>query len=167
MTKSVWKRSASGRTVRRKNGKSPPFVMLPKYMITSAAWCSLSGIAMAAYVELGRRYDGTNNGRLHLSAGELSVLRRCSKDTAARGLRELVEKGFADVVKASGFNIKDRTAQAAEYRLTLFHCDVTRHLPSKEFMKWQQPDSERSRKNISRSDFRDSTVRLVVPRPPK
>ncbi len=103
--------------------------MLPKYMIKSAAWQSLSGTAMAAYAELGRRYDGTNNGRLHLSARELSVLRRCSRDTAARGLRELTEKGFVDVVKASGFNVKgDRLG--TEYRLTLYRCDVTGRTPS-------------------------------------
>ena len=155
MSNSVWKHSASGRTVRRKKSKSPPFVMLPKYMIQSAAWCWLSGTAMAGYVELGRRYDGTNNGKLHLSARELGALRHCSQDTAARGLRELVAKGFVDVVKSSGFNIKDRTAQAAEYRLTLYHCNVTRQPPSKAFTKWRP---EPPLKNISRSDPSNRTV---------
>ena len=160
MTSSVWKHSDSGRTIRRKRGKSPPFVMLPKYMIKSAAWQSLSGTAMAAYAELGRRYDGTNNGRLHLSTRELSVLRRCSRDTAARGLRELTEKGFADVVKASGFNVKgDRLG--TEYRLTLYRCDVTGRTPSKAFMQWQWLE-----KSISRYDQSYCTVRPVV-RPPK
>ena len=45
--------------------------------------------------------------------------------------------GFVEVVKPSGFNVKDRRRQAAEYRLTMHHCDVTRAPPSKAFMRWQ------------------------------
>jgi DNA-binding MarR family transcriptional regulator len=139
MTKSVWKHSPSGRTVRRKKSRQSPFVMMPKYLLKSAAWWSLSGAAMAAYLELGRRYTGTNNGQLHLSARELSELYNCSKDTAARALRELVEKGFIEIVQLSGFNLKDRRRQATEYRLTLYACDVSHKLPSKAFMSWR-PD---------------------------
>lgn len=139
MSKSTWKHSPSGRTVRRKKSKSPPFVMMPKYLLACRAWRSLSGVAMAAYLELERRYTGTNNGQLHLSARELSELYNCSKDTAARGLRELLDKGFIEIVRHSGFNLKDKRRQATEYRLTLRVCDVTHKLPSKTFMRWSEP----------------------------
>jgi hypothetical protein len=139
MTHSAWKHSPSGRTVRRKKSKAPSFVMMPKYLLACRAWRSLSGIAMAAYLELGRRYTGTNNGQLHLSARELSELYNCSKDTAARGLRELLDKGFIEIVRPSGFSLKDRRRQAAEYRLTMHVCDVTQKLPSKAFMRWSEP----------------------------
>jgi hypothetical protein len=112
MSTSVWKNTPSGRTVRRNPKKqTKPFVMLPKYMIRSDAWQALSGGAVAAYVELACRYDGLNNGRLHLSCREQAESRHCS-------------------------SVKDRKRQAAEYRLTGFHCDVTRQPPSKAFMKW-------------------------------
>jgi Helix-turn-helix domain len=137
MSKGVWKHSPSGRTVRRKKSKSPPFVQIPKYMITSAAWRSLSGSAMAAYLELFRRYNGTNNGQLHLSVREFAELYGRSQDTAAKALRELVDKGFIEIVRLSGFNLKDRRRQATEYRLSLHVCDVTRKLPSKAFMHWR------------------------------
>jgi hypothetical protein len=149
MSKSVFKNLPSGKTVRRKRtGKHPPFVMLQKYMITSRAWRSLPGEAIAAYVELVRRYDGMNNGTLHLSARELAALRpRISRQTATRAIRTLVEKGFVEIVRASGFNVKDRKRQAAEYRLTHLPCDVTRQPPSKAFMKWQPSE------NISRPHY--------------
>jgi hypothetical protein len=140
VTKSVWKRQANGKTVRRKHArKTPPFVMLPKYMITSDAWRSLSGDAIAAFVELARRYDGTNNGKLHLSAREFAALYPVSYRTAARSIRVLIERGFIEMLRASGFNVKDRKRQAAEYRLTHLYCDATREPPSKAFMKWHPP----------------------------
>jgi DNA-binding transcriptional regulator YhcF (GntR family) len=131
--------------------------MLPKWMLVCTAWRLLSGEAIAAYIELARRYNGTNNGQMHLSVRELAALRVCSKDTAARAIRELVHRGFIEIVRTSGFNVKDRKRQAAEYRLTVFHCDVSRQPPSKQFMKWQ-PEPEPSSKNISRSDYKDTTV---------
>jgi hypothetical protein len=138
MSTSVWKNTPSGRTVRRNPKKqTKPFVMLPKYMIRSDAWQALSGGAVAAYVELACRYDGLNNGRLHLSCREQAASRHCSSRAAANYMNELVEKGFVEVVRRSGFSVKDRKRQAAEYRLTGFHCDVTRQPPSKGFMKWR------------------------------
>ena len=113
--------------------------MLERYMITSPAWRSLSGEAIAAFIELSYRYNGLNNGTLHLSARELAQIRNHSRQAAQRAMSELVRKGFVEVAKPSGFSVKDRRRQAAEYRLTMFHCDATRQPPSKAFMHWQ-PD---------------------------
>ena len=112
MSRSVWKHNASGRTERRqKSRKRRSFVMLERYMIMSTAWRSLSGEAIAAFVELSNRYNGTNNGSLHLSTRELALIRNCSQRTAAGAMSELVRKGFVEVVKPSGFNVKDRRRQ--------------------------------------------------------
>ena len=153
MTRSVWKNQPNGKTVRRKKPrrKLPPFVAVPKYMARSIAWRSLSGEAIAAYIELACRYDGMNNGKLHLSARELAVFRSTSHTTTARAIRELIDKGFIEIVRASGFNVKNRQRQAAEYRLTAFHCDVTRKLASKAFMKWRPPGNASNGAKITTS----------------
>jgi hypothetical protein len=122
---------------RRKSKTRGGFVQIPKYMITSPAWRSLSGLAVIAFVELSRRYNGNNNGTLHLSARELAELHGCSKGTAARALNELVEKGFIEVVRASGFNVKDKKRQATEYRLTCSSATPNSSRPVKAFMQWQ------------------------------
>jgi hypothetical protein len=138
MSHSVYRLTPDGRTMRRRKSKTRGgFVQLPKYMVTSLAWRSLSGLAVIAFVELSRRYSGNNNGTLHLSARELAELHHCSKTSAWRAICELAEKGFIEVVTASGFSVKDKKRQAAEYRLTLFPCDVAQQPASRAFMQWQ------------------------------
>jgi len=110
------------------------FLMLEGYMIRCAAWSALSPHDKAAYLELKWRYDGLNNGRIGLGCRELADKLQSSKDTARRCLESLVEKGFAVKTKASGFNVKSRTA--TEWRLTEYACDLTGELPTKEFMRW-------------------------------
>jgi hypothetical protein len=129
----TWRNNANGRTVRRRKGPSLPFVQLFKWMIDSPAWRSLSGEEVAAFIEIARRYNGTNNGTLHISARELAARRGLHWTTAAKVIRGLVDKGFLEIVRGSGFNMK---RVAAEYRLTTHHCDVTRTPPSKAFMRW-------------------------------
>ena len=51
----------------KKGGK---FVRLGDGMLTSEAWRSLSHSAIKYYIELRRRYNGSNNGELHLSLDE-------------------------------------------------------------------------------------------------
>ena len=71
------------RDKRRRSGYGSGFVMLPRFMLKSPAWRSLSTPARAIYVELECRYYGTNNGDIALSVREASKLCRSAKDTAA------------------------------------------------------------------------------------
>jgi len=160
MSRSIFTRTASGKTKRRRRGSGPPFIQLFHWMVDMPAWHSLSPRAVVAYLEIGRRYNGTNNGSLHLSARELARTWNWSKTSAAEAIEELVEKGFIEVTRASGFNMKDRKRQATEYRLTVLFCDLTRQPPSKAFTKWTpERPPQRTEENISRSVFRDTTVR--------
>jgi hypothetical protein len=47
-----------------KNKKSPSFVMLPREMLLSKEWQSLSRPAMLVYIYLKWRYNGANNGEI-------------------------------------------------------------------------------------------------------
>jgi hypothetical protein len=155
-------RTAGGRTKRRRRGDGPTFIQMFHWVVDMPVWHSLSPRAVVAYLELARRYNGTNNGSLHLSARELAEAWGWSKDAAACAIRELLEKGFVEVTRASGFNVKDRKRQATEYRLTTFFCNRTQQSASKTFTKWRPPKSPDD--IISRSENRDSTVRPSVPR---
>jgi len=162
MSKGVWKLTPSGKTVRRKRHKSPPFVMLPKYMLKSASWASLPVTARAAFIQTALRYDGTNNGRIALAVRKLATeLGNLSRPTAARALHHLLERGFIEVVKPSGFNIKGRVA--AEYRLTLYRCDVSGDLASKAFMKWHPKNSFHS---LTREQFKSHHRPIPPPKTP-
>ena len=125
---------------RNKNGRSiygPPFVQLFRFMLDCEAWQSLTTQERAVYVVLATRYNGTNNGRLALSVRDAAREANVAKDTSARALLTLVERGFTECVTPGGFSRK--TPHAAEWRLTAYRCDVTATLPSKAFVRWR-PD---------------------------
>jgi DNA-binding transcriptional regulator YhcF (GntR family) len=152
MTSSAYTRTASGRTKRRRRGQGPTFIQLFHWMVDLPVWHSLSPRAVVAYLELARRYNGNNNGTLHLSVRELARAWNWSRASAARAIEELVDKGFTEITRDSGFNLKDRKRQATEYRLTVLFCDLTRQPASKTFTKWKPERlTTETLENISRS----------------
>ena len=94
-----------GRGINRK-GRSKTrgkFVALGEGLITSSAWRSLSGGAIRYYIELRRRFNGMNNGELHLSVREAMDALGMGTNTVLRAQRELVAKGFLRVKAEGGF----------------------------------------------------------------
>jgi hypothetical protein len=125
----------------QKKGGLPRYVKLFHWMLKSEAWKDLSAPARAIYIELERRYNGSNNGMIHYSAREAARDVKVSKGTAARGLRELQQYGFIVVEKMGAFHLKIR--HASEYRLTIYDSNieglsVAEKLASKEFMRWPE-----------------------------
>ena len=58
---------------------------------------------MRYYLELRRRYNGANNGALHLSLEEAKALLHMGKSTALRARGELESRGFIRRTKRGGF----------------------------------------------------------------
>lgn len=126
------KHNATGRS-RQKLGR---FVAIEHFVLTSAAWKSLSPVARAALIEMKYLYNGSNNGRLALSARVLSLNLAVSRATAHRALQDLEDRGFIESVQAGGFNVKSGSRRATEWRLTCCSCDVTNERASRKFMRW-------------------------------
>jgi hypothetical protein len=99
------------------------FALVTHEMMDSPAWRGLSCPARAVLLQVWRRYNGRNNGRLAASARDLAAECRLNKDTAVRALKELQEARFLILVTQGGFSRKVR--HAAEYRLVWMPCDVT------------------------------------------
>src|SRR5947207_594473 len=115
-------RAGGAMSGRRKRGKWAPFVQLFHWMLDSKAWRDLDGNARAIYVQLQRRYNGTNNGRIGYSARQGADDLKIGKATAARALRSLQAHGFIVVEKCGAFHLKIR--HASEYRLTAYDSNV-------------------------------------------
>jgi len=77
------------------------YTALPYGQLRSPAWRSLSGAAVKVWLELHTRYNGGNNGRLHLSLNEAAEILGLGKATVQRAYVELAEKGFL-VLEAEG-----------------------------------------------------------------
>jgi hypothetical protein len=109
-------------------------------MLRSPAWRSLSAVARCIFLELAAIYNGSNNGFIALSTRDAAKHVRCSKDTAARALTELMDKGF--IVCCSRGHFDRKSPHASEYRLTLHSCNRTSEKASKAFMRWQPGDAK-------------------------
>lgn len=77
------KRSASGR-----------HVQLPEYLQATEAWATLKPGPRALYIELKRRFNGSNNGELWLSNRDAAKAINVSKNTIGPYFAELERRGF-------------------------------------------------------------------------
>lgn len=101
--KSKGKRSSEGQ-----------YVPLSYAQLKSEAWRSLSGPAVKLWLELHTRYNGGNNGKLHLSMNEAASNLGLGKATVQRAYEELEDKGFVALeVKGNWFS-----RRAHDWRLT-------------------------------------------------
>jgi hypothetical protein len=92
------------RNNKAKRGKVPPFAMLPKALIQSPGYRSLSFVARVVLVELLAQYNGQNNG-------DLSATRAMAKDwgigsdnTLRLALRDLESAGWIMQTRTSVFS---------------------------------------------------------------
>ena len=109
----------------------PRFVMLHHYVIDSPAYRSLSCTARSLLIEVWRRYNGSNNGHISFSSREAAERTGVSKNTAAKALRELEDRGFLKARQRGSFHLKIR--HATEWTLT--GEDLNGQPATKDFMR--------------------------------
>lgn len=152
MTRPMPRVKRKGRSV-----KDARHLRLYDYMLTSAAYLSLSCPARAVLIEIARIYDGLNNGSIALSVRMAAQRCRIAQGTATRAFRELIERGFIECLKPGSFDYKKR--HAAEWRITWKPCDVTGTLSGKQFMRWRAPEKQNtvSKQNATVLSFGTAT----------
>ena len=69
-------------------------VQLPEWLQASEAWATLRPGPRALYIELKRRYNGSNNGRIRLSHREAAVSLNVHRNTVGLYFDELQDRGF-------------------------------------------------------------------------
>jgi hypothetical protein len=126
-------------SARKDKGKRERYVSLRYWLLNSPAWRSLTGNARALYVEIARRYNGSNNGRISYSTREAGQSLHISPCTAGRLLRILQDRGFIVCTKRGAFSLKT-TKEASEWLLTEHDCDHPPAHATKDFMRWQLPE---------------------------
>jgi hypothetical protein len=130
----------------KRNSERPDrYFQVHHYMLKTEAWAALSAPARAIYLQIGFRYDGSNNGRISYSVRDAASECNLAKETASRAIRELVDLGFIEETLHGSLSRKTRIA--SEWRLTAFRCDLTGALKTSTFMQRgaQARDSRQSR----------------------
>jgi DNA-binding transcriptional MocR family regulator len=154
-------RNKKRRTRRHHDG--PNFIQLFRYLLDSPAYASLSVWARAALIEVNRAFNGSNNGRIVLSVREVATRLNCHRDTAARALQELVDRGFIEPRTKGAFSVKFR--RATEWRLNDRRCNATGKPQSQAFLKWtstSETQPPRRRQNSEHGPTEQD--RTVLPR---
>jgi hypothetical protein len=88
----------------KKRKKGPPFVRIFHELIDSKAWKELSCYARAVYIEIYRKYNGSNNDNLSYTYREASKIMH--RLTFTKALRELVNNGLIDIIRSGGLHKK-------------------------------------------------------------
>jgi hypothetical protein len=114
------------------DGRKDRYFQIHHYMMKTDAWSALSVAARAIYLQIGFRYDGSNNGKITFSVRDAAAECNLNKDTAGRAFKELVDRGFIEETRHGG--ISKKTRLASEWRLTAFKCDLTGALKTCTFM---------------------------------
>ena len=112
------------------------FLKLEHFMLKSAAWKSLTSQQRSIYIEIGQRYNGSNNGEISFSVRQAASEVNCSRDTASKALHVLEEKGFIRRNVCGSFDWKAR--HATTWILTIH--PFKNNLATKEFMSWRAPN---------------------------
>ena len=115
------------------------FVKLTYPLIESQAWRWLRPICKAVYIELKRRYNGLNNGRISLSLSEAAHILKASKSSISKALKQLETHGFIKLIKKGYFTGR----MASEYALTDEQLDG--YPPTREWRRWQPTKAHRRR----------------------
>ena len=112
---------------------------LRHHMLASDAWRALSGSAIKVYLEICRRFNGRNNGQIHLSQADAAKLLFLSKSTVKRSLDALCKMGFIKYATKGSFYGR----RAATFVLT----DKSHqgHHPTNEWLQWRFPENRRYR----------------------
>ena len=91
---------------------------IPYMVWDSEAMKDCDPAARSVFLEILRRFNGFNNGKIPMSVRELSNKLSISIGTANKKIHRLVEVGLIRITKNSGFNVKGRTSR--EFEIT-FH----------------------------------------------
>ncbi len=84
-----WQTLMAGPLYKRRKRGAGRFVQLPQWVQASDAWATLAPGPRALYIELKRRFNGTNNGAIYLSHRDAAAALNVHRNTVGPWFREL------------------------------------------------------------------------------
>ena len=118
-----------------KRGGGGRFVQLPEWLQASEAWATLKPGPRALYVELKRRFNGSNNGRIVLSHRDAASALNVHRNTVGPWFAELEERGLIRMTQGPHLG-PSGIGQSALWVLT--ELPVGDSFADKTFMRWRR-----------------------------
>ena len=124
-------------------GYKPKWVQILFWEMELPAYRLMSAFGRALLVEFRRKFNGSNNGEIAMAVREAARLLSCHKDTAAKALRELEDKGWIRPRKKGSFHMKSEAGgrkfrAATTWRITNKPVSLGVDIPdTKEYIKWR------------------------------
>ena len=108
--------------MRKRRSKYPVLrgghIAMPYHVWDSSAMRDSDATSRVIFLEIIRRYNGFNNGKIPLSVREAAEKAKVSIATSNKKIHNLIKLGFIIITKNSGFNMRCRTSR--EFEIT-FH----------------------------------------------
>lgn len=111
-------------------------VQLPEYLQATEAWATMKPGPRALYIELRRRFNGSNNGKLWLSHRDAAKAICVSKNTVGGYFQELKQRGFIDEGVVGHLGV-DGLGHATSWVLTELPTPDGK-APTKRFLEWRK-----------------------------
>ncbi len=121
----------------------PRFSAIYIWEMDLPAYRLMSVYGRALLLEYRRKYYGSNNGDIAMSARDAARLLRCDKDTAFKAQGELVEKGWIRESQKGSFQWKTdaggrKFRPATTWRITNMPIGLGTDIKAtKEYVKWR------------------------------
>jgi hypothetical protein len=135
-------------------------VQLPEWLQASEAWATLKPGPRALYIELKRRYNGGNNGRIILSHRDAAKALHVHPNTPGDWFKELEARGFIRVTQGHHLG-PSGIGQSSHWALEELPTDDMKPA-SKRFMSWQQKQKPPTKMRTPRHNGCDTKGNLRV-----
>lgn len=130
---------------RHKKGRAGQHVQLPEWLQASEAWATMKPGPRALYVELKRRFNGSNNGVIYLSHRYAAKALNVHRNTVGGYFLELEQRGFIRLKVAPHLG-PSGIGEASVWALEELPTQDGRPA-GKAFMRWSEKQNPR-KKNV-------------------
>jgi hypothetical protein len=117
-------------------------VQLPEWLLASEAWRTLPVGPRALYMELKRRFNGSNNGRVILSHRDAAKAVNAHRNTVGRWFSELEERGSIVMTQAPHLG-PSGIGKSSHWMLTEYPTDNMKPA-TMDFMRWSEKQKPRT-----------------------
>ena len=125
-----------------------------RWLQKSEAWATLPPGPRALYVELKRRFNGTNNGEIILSHRDAATALKVHRNTVGPWFKELEERGFITMTQAPHLGPAG-IGKASVWALS--EVSGANGKPAdKAFMSWREKQKPRTKNRTPRHNICDS-----------